>query len=337
MSEKKLQCTVVKDLLPNYIEGLTTPETNEMLEEHLASCAPCNGTYNYMRAKTELKEEAIRKDNQGKRFFKKARVRRLTITFIALVMALILACGALYVLKLHRDVPLEKIHLEAIYELPDEKVICAFRIDGMHAGQVWTDWSRSGGIEDLGEMWPGFCINARESYQFRYSWWEMLTGDRNRGDLYYLIIDLNDMRNEVFDSYLWPVQERLTRDDQNAETYERIKRMMNLEVKLGRGYGPTVWYPGRADVVQVTSPDEAEELLRKATVALGGTWTEELDEMPIEPLATVTPMPYQTISPYDKNERVMVSSTPDPALGPRATASPIAKTESTPVPTQMAP
>ena len=34
MKEKK-ECKVVQDLLPNYIEGLTTKETNEFIEEHL--------------------------------------------------------------------------------------------------------------------------------------------------------------------------------------------------------------------------------------------------------------------------------------------------------------
>ncbi len=34
MEENKLH-TLVNDLLPDYIEGLTSPETNRIIEEHL--------------------------------------------------------------------------------------------------------------------------------------------------------------------------------------------------------------------------------------------------------------------------------------------------------------
>jgi hypothetical protein len=37
----KLNCYIVKDLLPNYIDNLTKSETNEDIEEHLKSCENC--------------------------------------------------------------------------------------------------------------------------------------------------------------------------------------------------------------------------------------------------------------------------------------------------------
>ena len=42
MAEKKeLECCVVRDLLPSYVEGLTSEETNAAVEAHLASCPAC--------------------------------------------------------------------------------------------------------------------------------------------------------------------------------------------------------------------------------------------------------------------------------------------------------
>ena len=34
-----MKCCIVRDLLPGYIDGLTSSETNEEIERHLEECA----------------------------------------------------------------------------------------------------------------------------------------------------------------------------------------------------------------------------------------------------------------------------------------------------------
>ena len=41
MKKTELPCAVVEDLLPSYLEGLTSAETNAAVEDHLASCPAC--------------------------------------------------------------------------------------------------------------------------------------------------------------------------------------------------------------------------------------------------------------------------------------------------------
>ena len=36
-----LPCAIVQDLLPNYLEGLTSEETNRSIESHLGGCSTC--------------------------------------------------------------------------------------------------------------------------------------------------------------------------------------------------------------------------------------------------------------------------------------------------------
>ena len=36
-----LTCGVVRDLLPSYVEGLTSPESNAAVERHLSGCPDC--------------------------------------------------------------------------------------------------------------------------------------------------------------------------------------------------------------------------------------------------------------------------------------------------------
>ena len=45
-----MKCEIIRDLLPSYIDGLTSTESNEMIEEHLQECAKCREYLSDMRA-----------------------------------------------------------------------------------------------------------------------------------------------------------------------------------------------------------------------------------------------------------------------------------------------
>ncbi|MCD8050375.1 MAG: zf-HC2 domain-containing protein [Clostridiales bacterium] len=56
----KLNCEVMGDLLPLYAEGLTTPATNELVEEHLADCPDCRAALEDMKqAPPPLPEDTL--------------------------------------------------------------------------------------------------------------------------------------------------------------------------------------------------------------------------------------------------------------------------------------
>lgn len=57
--KEKQSCAVVRDLLPLYMEQLTSEETNQIIEEHLKDCKSCNSRYDAMR------EEILRENQQG--------------------------------------------------------------------------------------------------------------------------------------------------------------------------------------------------------------------------------------------------------------------------------
>ena len=47
----KLPCEIVRDLLPSYVDGLTSPVTGESVQEHLDTCEPCRDCYDRGRPK----------------------------------------------------------------------------------------------------------------------------------------------------------------------------------------------------------------------------------------------------------------------------------------------
>ena len=60
--EHKLKCAVVRDLLPNYIEKLTSEETNQEIEAHLSDCKPCTKVYEEMKAEVPTESDSIMED-----------------------------------------------------------------------------------------------------------------------------------------------------------------------------------------------------------------------------------------------------------------------------------
>ena len=43
-----LSCEVVRDLLPSYIDGLTSEETSRLIRAHLDGCEACRGIHREM-------------------------------------------------------------------------------------------------------------------------------------------------------------------------------------------------------------------------------------------------------------------------------------------------
>ena len=53
MNEKK-DCKIVQDLLPNYIENLTSEETNLFIKEHLKECNECQNILENMQKELNI-------------------------------------------------------------------------------------------------------------------------------------------------------------------------------------------------------------------------------------------------------------------------------------------
>ena len=85
-----LTCGVVKDLLPSYVEGLTSQETNTAVERHLADCPDCTRLRADLAGETPPPPEEVKEVDYLKKV--KRRGRRRVVAAVA-VTVLVLALG----------------------------------------------------------------------------------------------------------------------------------------------------------------------------------------------------------------------------------------------------
>lgn len=86
----RIDCEVVQDLFPSYIEGLTSEKTNAVIEEHLAGCEKCSKVLAAMRSPASDTSDISPEEKQEIDFLKKNRKRNRRIIFGSIAAALLL-------------------------------------------------------------------------------------------------------------------------------------------------------------------------------------------------------------------------------------------------------
>lgn len=98
---KNYDCKLVQDLLPNYIENLTSEETNRFIEKHIEKCEECEQMLKDMKG--EIKLDKI--NNQKKiNALKKVRNRFRLKLFIFLIIVIIINIIGFYLWNNYRIV-----------------------------------------------------------------------------------------------------------------------------------------------------------------------------------------------------------------------------------------
>ena len=90
MKEKR-ECKLVQDLLPNYIEKVTSKETNQYIEEHLQTCTDCEKVYTSMTG--EIKAKALDTDktvDYMKKVNRKMKIAKIALGSIVIIILLIM-------------------------------------------------------------------------------------------------------------------------------------------------------------------------------------------------------------------------------------------------------
>ncbi len=115
--KNKLSCEIVKDLLPSYIDRLTSKETSEAVAAHLSDCESCRAAYREMTNSEPAMAEQPEID-----YLKKVRNSRRRIRNIAIIAASgVLALGLIAVLIATQSKKKSEKDAQTITELTETK------------------------------------------------------------------------------------------------------------------------------------------------------------------------------------------------------------------------
>ncbi len=287
MSEEKygLDCSVVKDLLPNYVEGLTSEETNEKVARHLQGCPNCNGSYYYMKAQMELPKN--NKKEKGVAFLKKQKVRWLVWVIAAILLLWCLLAVGVAVLHHSHPVAAKDIHLTGLYELSTGEVVCAFKIDGLNPSAVYLHESSQTSLWESDAAFRQCQLFLSFEYTNYKKWFSNGT---TKGDTFYYVFDPADYYSNDY----------YTTNNSPFMIYDQPTVKKVTDVMLDED-NSRIWWPEREDIQRVSGKEEAllqEQIAQQKNGGSGGI-------LKIEPrnTATVAPqLPLQTVLPQPADE-----------------------------------
>lgn len=80
-------CKIVKDLLPNYLDNLTSKETNDFIENHLKTCKKCQEDFDGMKKEFEkINNNQVKEIKYAKKYNRKLRLLGMILGIIILML-----------------------------------------------------------------------------------------------------------------------------------------------------------------------------------------------------------------------------------------------------------
>lgn len=146
-----MKCEIIRDLLPSYIDGLTSEESNLEIEKHIKECSLCNDIYDHMRA--EIKSQPIICDEDRIKPFKKLNRRVLKSVVATVLICAILVGFYLYFFAFGWKVNSEDMDIQ--YDYKDGHISIEFEL---------TDGRPLTPIMDKHAMGPERAITFRECF-----------------------------------------------------------------------------------------------------------------------------------------------------------------------------
>lgn len=134
-----MKCEIVKDLLPSYIDGLTSTESNSEIEEHLKTCQECKDVLDQM--KTEIDVENIELNKETIKPFKKLNKRVLQSVLITIAGCILIVGSYFYFFEIGWKAESKDINIEYSYQ--DDSIRIDFELTNGKELNSWIDHKKS--------------------------------------------------------------------------------------------------------------------------------------------------------------------------------------------------
>jgi hypothetical protein len=134
-----MKCAIIKDLLPSYIDGLTSSESNLEIETHIENCTECKDIFEQMKAEmnAEIKTEEIDLNKEKIKPFKKLNKRVFKAVLITLAACIALVGAYMYFFGVGWKVNSEDMNIE--YSFQDDSIVFEFELTNGRVLNAWTN------------------------------------------------------------------------------------------------------------------------------------------------------------------------------------------------------
>ena len=103
----KQECSIVRDLLPLYVEDMVSPDTAEFVGEHLAACETCQAEYQSLHQPPDVTRPAQEERPEAplRRLQRKLLLKRIQTALLAGAFVLVILLSAFAILSAPRYFP----------------------------------------------------------------------------------------------------------------------------------------------------------------------------------------------------------------------------------------
>lgn len=130
-----MKCEIINDLLPSYVDELTSNESNIEIEKHLESCSSCKKEFDKM--KEDISIEQIELNKKDIKPLKKLNKKVLKYVIITILSGITLVGSYFYFFGFGWKV--NSNDLEVTYYLKDDAIYFDFELTNGRVLNAWTD------------------------------------------------------------------------------------------------------------------------------------------------------------------------------------------------------
>ncbi|KOY83996.1 hypothetical protein ADM90_00870 [Lysinibacillus macroides] len=95
----RMNCNIIKDLLPSYIDDICSEDTRKVVEEHLAQCEKCRLSLKRMQQQTDYIQQMPEEAKKAISPFKKINKKRRIQVFVAIVFTFIITIISMLIVQ----------------------------------------------------------------------------------------------------------------------------------------------------------------------------------------------------------------------------------------------
>lgn len=199
---KDIECNIVKDLMLNYIDKVSSEETNKLVEAHIQNCKECNETLKEMTKDIEF-EPLIKQDEEIdylKGYRKKQKIFKIIASIIIILLILVnFVMGlSLFMTKARVNLELNELTIEGweydgkigFYFYNDKNIIVYDIIEDKENKAVYIKLKGKYDFKPLSQSWQSDITTDIEQVYIKNEKGDTkLVWDKSQG---ILVVDITD-------------------------------------------------------------------------------------------------------------------------------------------------